>query len=131
MAPPKFNFWETLDPKVFQNYERTYLSVAVFSGKKDPTADVIRIKVTGLRNEQWETIGEIALYRDKIEYRKLPPQIQPVQKKESVDAPDFPSKQESIDSPSEIENIESISEQSNNDDSIKKSEDNSVPEEEE
>ena len=110
MAPPKFKFWKSLDPKVFQDCERGYLNVAVFSGKKDPTADVIQIRVTGLKNEQWETIGSIHLYKDKIEYIELPDTPPPVQKQESKDTSDHPSeeKQESkdtLDHPSEEENM--------------------------
>lgn len=85
MAPPRHKFGISLDPESLQNFERFYLSIAVFSGRKDPNADVIQIQISGLKNENWETVGRIGIYRDGQEYRELPPIKPPEPKQETID----------------------------------------------
>ena len=72
MAPPREKFGLSIDKESLQDFERYYLSVAVFSGKKDPNADVLQIRLSGVRNEKWEEIGRISLYREQQGYRQMP-----------------------------------------------------------
>lgn len=62
----------SLNPELFQNFERYYLSIAIWPGIKDPNADILKIQFTGLKNNNWEQIGEINLYKDKQGYKNLP-----------------------------------------------------------
>jgi hypothetical protein len=73
MAPPRDKFFTSIDPQAFQNVERIYLNTAIWPGTKDPTADVIQIQITGLKNGNWEEIGRLALYRNQQGYSELPP----------------------------------------------------------
>jgi hypothetical protein len=67
----------------FHNVERGYLNVAIWPGTKDPTADVIQIRLSGLKNEEWIELGRLSLYKDDQGYRKLPPRQQPEQQQET------------------------------------------------
>jgi len=40
-----------------------YLTLAVWAGKKDPTAEVLTIQIRHSAGNSWETIGRLALYR--------------------------------------------------------------------
>ena len=40
-----------------------YLTLAVWAGKKDPTAEVLTISIRDSAGNSWETIGRMALYR--------------------------------------------------------------------
>lgn len=84
MAPPKYSFRASIDPESFQDFERFFLNVAIFSGKKDPNADVIQIQISGLRNDNWETVSRIGVYRDEQGYRELPPLKPPAPKQEPI-----------------------------------------------
>jgi hypothetical protein len=99
MAPPRYKFGTTLDPESLKNFEMLYFSSAIFSGVKDPNADVIQIQISGAKNDTWETLERITLYREGKEYREIP-QRQPVQK------------QESTEETSKEENMENLSEES-------------------
>ncbi|WP_455367505.1 hypothetical protein [[Eubacterium] cellulosolvens] len=72
MAPPKERFGLSIDSQLMQGFERYYLSVAIFSGVKDPSADVFQIRLSGVKNEKWEEIGRVNLYRDQQGYRQFP-----------------------------------------------------------
>ena len=85
MAPPRDKFFIPLDIESLQNVERSYLNVAIWPGTKDPKADVIQIRLSALKNEEWIELGTISLYRDEQGYRKLPPRQQVEQKQETID----------------------------------------------
>jgi len=40
-----------------------YLTLAVWPGKKDPTAEVLTIQIRHSTGDSWETAGRLALYR--------------------------------------------------------------------
>jgi hypothetical protein len=40
-----------------------YLSLAVWAGKKDPTAEVLTIQIRHSGGSGWKTIGRLAVYR--------------------------------------------------------------------
>ena len=86
MAPPRDKFFTSLDPEAFQNVERIYLNMAIWPGTKDPNADVMQIRVTGLKNGNWEEIGRISIYKDQQGYRELPPRVPP-EKQEDTEIP--------------------------------------------
>ena len=98
MAPPRYRFGTTLNPESLKDYDILYFSSAIFSGVKDPNADVIQIQINGAKNDAWETLARITLYREGKEYSEIP-QRQPVQK------------QESIEETSKEENTENLSEE--------------------
>ncbi len=53
--------------------EKDYLNVTVWAGKADPTAEVIVTQIRRNNQENWETIGRLAIYRSKDgSYSKLP-----------------------------------------------------------
>ena len=50
-----------------------YLTLAVWQGKSDPTAEVITVQIRRLLGDQWETVGRLAAYRtDDGSYSQLP-----------------------------------------------------------
>ena len=54
------------------------LSVAIFPTKKDPKAEVISVQVQQYKDEKWETIGKIAVYRSpEGNYSRLPDREKP------------------------------------------------------
>lgn len=61
-----------------------YLTLAVWQGKSDPTAEVITVQIRRLSGDQWETVGRLAAYRTADgSYSQLPertPQIQDSEK---------------------------------------------------
>lgn len=95
MAPPREKFFIPIDAESFQNVDRVYLNVGIWPGTKDPTADVIQVRISGLKNDSWEEIGRISIYRDGQGYRELPPRQPPEQRQEPI------SKKESTDTPTE------------------------------
>ena len=50
-----------------------YLTLSVWPGKKDPTAEVLTIQIRHLNNDNWETLSRLAVYRTNSgEYSQLP-----------------------------------------------------------
>jgi hypothetical protein len=50
-----------------------FLTLTVWAGKKDPTAEVITVQIRHLSGEQWETVGRLAAYRTADgNYTQLP-----------------------------------------------------------
>ena len=50
-----------------------YLSLTVWPGKKDPVAEVLTIQIRRLNNDNWETVGRLAIYRTSNgDYSQLP-----------------------------------------------------------
>ena len=72
MSQPRDKFKLAIDPEAIQGIERIFLNVAIWPGTKDPSADVIRVSVDGLKNDNWETVDRISIYRDQQGYRELP-----------------------------------------------------------
>jgi len=83
MAPPKVRYGLRLESESLQNFERYYMSVAVFAGKRDPSAEVLQIRLSGVRNQKWEDIARIHLYRDQQGYSQMP--TTPVQSSQRQD----------------------------------------------
>ena len=69
LPPPKASFRLRLS-------EEEFLSVGIFATKKDPTAEVISVRVSRVPRapgEDWEVVGKIALYRSpEGNYSQLP-----------------------------------------------------------
>jgi len=61
--------------------EEEFLSVGIFPTKKDPTAEVISVRVSRMPKapgDDWETVGRIALYRSpEGDYSQLPDREKP------------------------------------------------------
>ena len=74
LPPPKASFRLRLS-------EEEFLSVGVFATKKDPTAEVISVRVSRVPRapgEDWEVVGKIALYRSpEGDYSQLPDRQKP------------------------------------------------------
>ena len=50
-----------------------YLSLTIWPGRKDPTAEVLTIQIRRLNNDNWETVGRLAIYRTSNgDYSQLP-----------------------------------------------------------
>ena len=50
-----------------------YLNVTVWSGKKEPEAEVIHAEIRILTDDNWETVGRLVIYRTpEGEFRELP-----------------------------------------------------------
>lgn len=50
-----------------------FLNLTVWSGKKDPAAEVITVQIRRLVGDQWETVGRLAAYRTSDgNYSQLP-----------------------------------------------------------
>jgi hypothetical protein len=50
-----------------------YLSLTVWPGKKDPIAEVLTVQIRRLNNDNWETVGRLAVYRTgNGQYSQLP-----------------------------------------------------------
>jgi len=50
-----------------------FLTLTVWSGKSDPTAEVITVQIRHNAGSQWETVGRLAAYRTKDGiYSQLP-----------------------------------------------------------
>ena len=71
-ASPKARFSNRLS-------DGNYLTFSVWPGRKDPMAEVLTIQIRRLNNDNWETVGRLAIYRTSNgEYSQLPErQLQP------------------------------------------------------
>ena len=50
-----------------------FLTLTVWLGKSDPTAEVITVQIRHQSGEQWETVGRLAAYRTSDgNYSQLP-----------------------------------------------------------
>jgi hypothetical protein len=50
-----------------------FLTLAVWPGKSDPTAEVITVQIRHLSGDNWETVGRLAAYRTADgNYSQLP-----------------------------------------------------------
>ena len=50
-----------------------FLTLTVWPGKSDPTAEVIQVQIRRLSAESWETVGRLAAYRTADgKYSQLP-----------------------------------------------------------
>lgn len=50
-----------------------YLTLAVWPGKKDPTAEVLTVQIRRLEADAWKTVGRLAVYRTSDgNYSQLP-----------------------------------------------------------
>jgi len=69
-----------------------YLTLAVWAGKKDPTAEVLTIQIRHPVGNSWETIGRLALYRTGDGNYSQLPERQPLreaqEEKTTVNIPD-------------------------------------------
>ena len=74
MSKPKASFRVRLS-------EGEFLSVSVFPTRKDPTAEVISVQVNRMPRaleDNWETVGKIAIYRSpEGNYSQLPDREKP------------------------------------------------------
>ena len=62
-----------------------FLTLTVWPGKSDPTAEVVTVQIRHLSGDQWETIGRLAAYRTANgTYSQLPERRQ--QKQDSGDS---------------------------------------------
>ncbi|KON28236.1 hypothetical protein AC481_02465 [miscellaneous Crenarchaeota group archaeon SMTZ-80] len=77
MSHPRDKFKLAIDLEAIQSLERIFLNVAIWPGTKDPSADVIRVSVDGLKDDDWKVVGKISIYRDQQGYRELPRQPWP------------------------------------------------------
>jgi len=60
-----------------------YLTLAVWAGKKDPTAEVLTIQIRHSTGNSWETTGRLALYRaGDGNYSQLPERQPPKETQE-------------------------------------------------
>ena len=65
-SQPKARFYTRLS-------EQDYLGITVWSGKTDPTAEVIVVQLRRRDGDNWETVGRLAVYRmSDGTYSKLP-----------------------------------------------------------
>ena len=65
-----------------------YLSIAIWPGKKDPSAEVITIQIRRQEGGEWMTVGRLAVYRTSDgRYSKLPERR--IEAKESEPEPSF------------------------------------------
>ena len=50
-----------------------YLTLSVWPGKKDPTAEVLTIQIRRMEGDEWMTAGRLAVYRTQDgTYSQLP-----------------------------------------------------------
>jgi len=65
-SKPKGRFYNRIN-------ENDYLGITIWSGKSDPTAEVITVQLRRRTGDNWETVGRLAVYRtsDGV-YSKLP-----------------------------------------------------------
>jgi len=65
-SKPKGRFYTRIN-------ENDYLGLTIWSGKSDPTAEVITVQLRRRTGDNWETVGRLAVYRtsDGV-YSKLP-----------------------------------------------------------
>lgn len=63
---PKFKFSNRLP-------DGDYLTLSVWPGKKDPTAEVLTIQIRRMEGDEWMTAGRLAVYRTQDgTYSQLP-----------------------------------------------------------
>jgi hypothetical protein len=63
---PKFKFSNRLP-------NGDYLTLSVWPGKKDPTAEVLTIQIRRMEGDEWMTAGRLAIYRTQDgTYSQLP-----------------------------------------------------------
>lgn len=56
-----------------------FLTLAVWPGKSDPTAEVITVQIRHLSGDRWETVGRLAAYRTADgRYSQLPERRQQI-----------------------------------------------------
>ena len=79
---PKFNFRNRLT-------EGDYLTLSVWPGKKDPTAEVITIQIRRLVGDNWITAGRLAVYRTSDGIYSQLPERPPPQKTEEKEVKTF------------------------------------------
>lgn len=60
-----------------------FLTLAVWQGKSDPTAEVITVQIRRLSGDQWETVGRLAAYRTADGNYSQLPERRPPQKQDS------------------------------------------------
>ena len=54
------------------------LSISIFPTRNDPKAEVLSVQIRKQIDDNWETIGKIAVYRSpEGDYRKLPDREKP------------------------------------------------------
>ena len=57
-----------------------FLTLTVWPGKSDPTAEVITVQIRHLSGDRWETVGRLAAYRTADgRYSQLPERRPPSQ----------------------------------------------------
>jgi len=65
-SQPKGRFYTRIN-------ENDYLGITIWSGKSDPTAEVIVVQLRRRDGDNWETVGRIAVYRNSDgAYSRLP-----------------------------------------------------------
>ena len=65
-SQPKASFRNRLD-------NGDFLTLTVWAGKADPTAEVITVQIRHLNGDIWETVGRLAAYRTaEGKYSQLP-----------------------------------------------------------
>jgi hypothetical protein len=60
-SQPKFRFFCRLP-------SGDHLNLAIWAGKKDKTAEVLKISITHRTGDSWESIGELSVYRNSQGY---------------------------------------------------------------
>jgi hypothetical protein len=56
-----------------------YLSLSIWPGKKDPSAEVLSVQIRRLTGDDWETVGRLAIYRTADgNYSQLPDRPPPI-----------------------------------------------------
>lgn len=72
-----------------------FLTLAVWPGKKDPTAEILTIQIRHSTGDTWETAGRLAVYRTKEgNYRQLPERQPPIRTTEAQVSVDLPEERE-------------------------------------
>jgi hypothetical protein len=65
-SQPKARFYTRIN-------EHDFLNLAVWSGKTDPEAEVIVVQIRHREEDNWETVGRLAVYRSSNgKYTELP-----------------------------------------------------------
>ena len=74
---PKFKFSNRLP-------NGDFLTLSIWPGKKDPSAEVLTIQVRHLEGDEWITMGRLAIYRTLDGgYSQLPDRPPPTKEKET------------------------------------------------
>jgi len=55
-SQPKARFYTRVN-------EQDYLGITVWRGNTDPTAEVIAVQIRRRKGDEWETVGQLAVYR--------------------------------------------------------------------